>query len=263
MQLKTKAMPALFVACWNIFGSAAASAQQPDRPSFELASVKPSEPGDRTWSLTVEPGWRLRITDMTLKSLISYAYSVREHQVSGGPNWRDSNRYDIDAKPDSAFPFPAVPPSPANDPAIRLMAQSLLAERFQLTIHREIKESPVYELVLAKGGSKLKEAKETATSVSGGRALIHGQAAPMSMVVAMLERTVERSVIDKTGLTGKYDFELKWTPDAARNVEGADAPPEFPSLLTALQEQLGLRLRSAKGPAEVIVIDHAEKPEAN
>jgi uncharacterized protein (TIGR03435 family) len=247
-----------------------AFAQQAPRPSFEVAAVKLSEPNDRPWSLTIQPGGRLTVTNIALNTLIGYAYSAREHQVAGGPRWLDSVKYDIDAKPDSAFRLPPGPLSPANDAPIRMMMQSLLAERFKLVVHRGTKELPVYKLVLAKEGSKLNEATDSAVisrggSMSGGRGLIRSQAAQMPLLVSMLERTLGRSVIDKTGLTGKYDFELKWTPESAPRVEVPDAAPsaEGPTLFTALQEQLGLKLESTKGPVEIIVIDHVEKPDAN
>ena len=241
-----------------------AFAQQPARPSFEVASVKPSVPRTAHFSL-LELGGRFTTTNTTLKMLIGFAYDVRDYQIAGGPNWLDSAKYNVEAKPD-------VPrPAEHNAARMRLMAQSLLAERFKLAIHRETKELPVYDLVVAKGGPKLKKAANTAeASGRRGRGLLTGVAADMPLLVNQLSQQLGRSVIDKTGLTGKYDFKLEWTPDPGElrfPAGGPDAPPppdlSGPSIFTAVQEQLGLKLESVKGPVEILVIDHAEKPDAN
>jgi uncharacterized protein (TIGR03435 family) len=170
------------------------------------------------------------------------------------------------------------------------MLQALLADRFKLSIHRETKELPVYALVAAKNGPKLQEAKADATYPNGikgpdgvarggmmriGGGEVTGQGLPIANLTRMLSQQLGRTVIDKTGLTGKYDFTLQWTPDESQGpmFKGADgappggnpAPPESsgPSLFTAIQEQLGLKLESQKGPVEIIVIDHVEKPSQN
>jgi len=250
-----------------------AFAQQAPKLSFEVASIKPGNLNEPRSGFFLQPGGRLTASNVSLKNLIGYAYDVRGHQIAKGPSWLDSDAYTIEAKPDSTFtlppgPLPPGPPSPAQSAPIRMMMQSLLAERFRLTFHRENRELPVFELVLAKGGSKLKDATDTAKGppdglLRGGRGEVFGMAVPMWVVAFMLTQEIGRSVIDKTGLGGKYDFELKWTPDALRRIGDADALPEAPALVTALQEQLGLRLESAKGPVDVLVIDHAEQPDAN
>jgi uncharacterized protein (TIGR03435 family) len=151
------------------------------------------------------------------------------------------------------------------------MLQSLLAERFKLSLHTEIKQEPVYELTITNGGPKLKEVfgEMKSPGVRLGRAQLTGTGVPMSTIARSLSQRLGRSVIDKTELTGRYDFDLTYTPDvvetSAPGTAGPDTPPDpnGPRIFTAVQEQLGLRLQSAKGPVEVLVIDHVEKPDAN
>jgi uncharacterized protein (TIGR03435 family) len=246
-----------------------AQQQSAPRPAFEVASIKPGDPNSEIFRIGNMPGGRFTANNATLKMLIQTAYDVRSHQISGGPNWLDSAKYDIDAKPDNATP---IPDGPAGGPRVRLMLQSLLEDRFNLKLHRELRDEPVYELTIAKGGLKLKEAanslKQQQRGMRIGRGQLTGTAAPIVILVNVLSQQLGRSVIDKTGLAGQYDFELKWTPDVGQAQGGpADAgpPPDLggPSLFTALQEQLGLKLESTKGPVDVLVIDRAEKPSEN
>jgi len=152
--------------------------------------------------------------------------------------------------------------------------RALLADRFQLVVHKEIKEQPIYALVPAKNGSKLQEAQETGTqqNMMTNRGRSQGHAIPMEMVAQMLSGITGRPVVDRTGLTAKYDFVLEWTPDMGSDAraqgfgDGITSPapaPGGPTIFTALQEQLGLRLDSQKGPVENIVIDRVEKPSEN
>jgi uncharacterized protein (TIGR03435 family) len=147
----------------------------------------------------------------------------------------------------------------------RTMLRGLLSERFQLIARQETREDSVYELVVAKGGSKLREGTETSGGIRIGLGRLTGASAPMFLLVNQLSRQLERTVIDKTALTGKYDFTLKWEPTAGPG--GPDAAPPSdslgPSLFTAVQEDLGLKLQSAKGGVNVIVIHRLEKPDAN
>jgi uncharacterized protein (TIGR03435 family) len=240
-----------------------AFAQALPRPSFEVASVKPGNPGNPRVSYSVDPGGRFIAVNITLRTLIGFAHGVR---TVGGPSWLDSQKYDIEAKPDAAF---ARNPDPANSPQLRLMLQSLLEDRFRLTHHRETREEQVYTLAIAKGGTKLveptdAEVKDPKRGIMPGPGGVRGVAAPISNLTGLLSQQLGRTVIDRTGLTGKYDFELKWTPDTAPRVESNnEAPSDGPSLFTAVQEQLGLRLESAKAPVEFLVIDHVEKRDAN
>jgi uncharacterized protein (TIGR03435 family) len=240
-----------------------AFAQQQPRPSFEVASIKPGDPASRQVSTHIQPDGRLTATNATLQMLIRAAYDLRDHQIREGPNWLDSAAFNIEAK--AAGPVPGA--------QMRLMLQSLLAERFKLAVHLETREEPVYELVVDKGGYRLREAADTAHGSRQGIGIdgagsFGGFAASVSQLASWLSQRLDRSVIDKTGLTGKYDFTLHWTPDPGDlggPAGGPDAPPDTsgPSIFTALKEDLGLKLQSSKGPVEVLVIDHAEKPDAN
>ena len=202
-----------------------------------------------------------------MKYLLKTAYQVEDFQILGAPGWLDSDRFDIEAK--------AVGDPPRSQ--VLLMLQSLLADRFKLALHRETRELPVYELMLAKSGPKFKEkpcvGQPGPDNPCGGftgslRGMLVGRVVPTRELAEALATLLNRSVLDKTGLTGNYDFDLNWTPDGAtiRGPGDPDAPPpdpNGPSIFTAVQEQLGLELKSAKGPVEVLVIDHAEKPDAN
>ncbi|HEX4138280.1 MAG TPA: TIGR03435 family protein [Bryobacteraceae bacterium] len=251
-----------FVPRWIAF------AQQAPRPTFEVASIKPGDPNSRQVSVGIRPGGRFSTTNASLQTLIGFAYDVRNHQISGGPNWLESARFNIDAKPDGAI---AIPPGPAGAPRVRLLVQSLLKDRFKLATHKETRDEQVYELVLNKGGSKLREVPDPGLTKPNGLRLgpseLIGTASPMSLLANQLSQRMGRSVIDKTGLRGRYDFTLKWTPDQGASSGGTDATPPAdtsgPSIFTAVQEQLGLRLQSARGPVEILVIDHVEKPDAN
>lgn len=243
---------------------------QPPRPEFEVASIKLGDPGSRRVGIGFRPGGdTFKATNASLQRLIGFAYDLRNHQISGGPDWLDSAKFNIDAKAGSA-----IPPGLAGGNVIRLMVQSLLAERFKLASHLEMREEQLYELVVNKDGPKLRESAPAAPGqpqgVRIGRGELTGTAAPIAILVNQLSQQLGRSVTDKTGLTGRYDFTLKWTPDdlgvAAGQPAGPDAPtadPSGPSIFTAVQEDLGLKLQSAKGQVEILVIDHAERPDAN
>jgi len=245
----------------------AESASSEPRRSFEVASIKPGDPKNPRFSIFLQPGGRFLATNATLHQLISFAYDLRSNQITGGPPWNDSALYSIEGKADGAFP---VPSGQAGAALIRGMVQSLLAQRFQLTVHQEIKDDSIYELVVAKGGPKLKAAAEGENeSERVGPSSITGTNTPMSLLAKPLSQLIGRSVVDKTALTGKYDFAVQWTP-SSRPFRFGDAPaaepaadPDAVSVFTALQEQLGLKLESARGSVETLVIDHAEKPSEN
>jgi uncharacterized protein (TIGR03435 family) len=221
-----------------------------ESPRFEVASVKAADPDGR-WQTSVAHG-RFTAANCTLLRLIRVAYDLQDHQISGGPNWLDSAKFNIDTTVDSAT---VVPPGIAAYPVLRPMLKSLLAERFNITVHTETREETVYNLILDKGGSRLREVSEPGSMHKAKGELI-GTGAPMTFLVAQLSEQLGRPVIDKTGLTAHYDFSLKWSPDPAAETSG-------PSLFTALQSDLGLKLQSTKAPVEILVIDHAEKPDAN
>lgn len=222
---------------------------------FEVASIHPSppqEPGHMSIGMSIDKGL-LRASGMTVKFLIEQAYDVRDFQVVGGPSWIGSQQYDINAKIDGN----------PTDEQMRVMMQSLLADRFKLQVHRDTKEMPCYALVVAKGGSKLKalemdaEGKPKNGGMSMSRGSFTGQGLPVKAIAHAVEQVLGRAVIDRTGLTGNFDFKLEWTPDEARtDGEGA-------SIFTALQEQLGLRLENTRGQVGIVVVDHLEKPTEN
>ncbi len=237
-------------------------AQIPTAPlKFEVASIKPSAPAMDGMYLRPQPGG-LRVEGATVRNLIALAYDVREFTISGGPGWIGSDRFDIDARVESP-----------SGPRIRECLKSLLADRFELALHRETKEDKVYALVLAANGPKFSEAKpESKALIRRWEGLITGQAVPMQMLALNLANSMRRTVLDQTGLTGKYDFKLEWTPDAPQGATGpapADngAPavrdPDGPSIFAALEEQLGLRLETQKAPVTTLLIDHVARPSAN
>jgi len=278
----------------GVLNAPASRAQSPAATTpaqkFEVASIKPAAPDQRGQFIRTEPSGRLNINNMPLKELIVLAWSIQPFQISGAPAWIESARYDITAKPDH---------KPKDDEA-PLMLQSLLADRFQLKIHHETKELPIYALVVASKDGKLgpqltasKEGSCTPFDPSrpppppdpakppvlgcGGMMMgfdrVNAAGVEIAQLIPMLSRTLGRTVVDKTGLTGKFDISAHWTPDQAQMMQAlpGGAPPGMqpqfdpngPSIFTALQEQLGLKLESQKGPVDMIVIDHVERPSEN
>ena len=237
--------------------------------SFEVASIKKSPPPDQDRVITgfqIPGGGRLNTLSTPLRALVTFAYDVQDYQVAVGPGWANSETYDITAKAAEN----------ATAPQLRAMLQTLLRERFKLVVRRETKEALVYELALAKGGAKIQEdtTSERSLMMQRGRGRATAQKARLTMFTSMLGTLVGRPVVDKTGLGSTYKFDLSWTPapgeggPPARAVtpQGqviAQPDPDGPSLFTALQEQLGLRLETAKGPVETLVIEAAKKPSEN
>jgi len=259
------------------------------RPSFEVASIKPSNSSDGRIMFRNTPGGRFSTQGTPLRLLIGDAYRVRDSQISGGPSWINTERWDIEAKAESGAGL-----SPGQ---IQLMLQSLLAERFQLKLHTETRELPIYELMVAKNGPKLKSVPPPERPTPGaalpppvpggplppgafkiGRGEIEAASATLANLIQALSQQLGRTIIDKTGLTGNFDIKRNWTPDPGQTLGGPfgsvpvpvgpdvgppPADPNGPSLFTAIQEQLGLRLESTKGPVEVLVIDSVERPSEN
>jgi bla regulator protein blaR1 len=225
--------------------------------SFDVASIKPNAES-RGMFFRFLPGGGLSASGATLKNLISLAYGVREFLITSAPSWANTDRFDIDARMDT-------PPADESRSTAKRLA-TLLTDRFQLTFHRESREQPIYALTVAKGGPKFQESTETKGGIRMGNALITAHGVGIGLLALNLSNLLGRRVVDKTGLTAKYDFELKWTPDPAQADAGGfgGAPdPNAPSIFTALNEQLGLRLESERGPVEMFVIDRAEKPSEN
>lgn len=215
--------------------------------SFEVASVKPVIPpaGPHVVSLNVNHG-KLNIEAAELRQIVGLAFAIQRVRVLGGPSWADSDQFDIVAKAES--------PDATRD-EVRSMLQTLLAERFHMAVHRETKQLPAYTLLLAKGGSKLKQAspdsKSGMTDSSGpnGEQRMVFVSTPVRVLVNLLANALGSPVVDRTGLDGLYDYTLEW-PDAGS------------SLFTSV-DQLGLKLEAKKEPVEVLVIDRAEHPSAN
>lgn len=237
--------------------------------SFEVASIKPAAPNARGMGFQTEPGGRILMKNVTLRLLVTFAWDIRDHQLIGGPSWLDTEHFDILAKPESE-----IPRTQEGAQLQRRMVQSLLAERFGFEYHRETRQMPIYALVITKNGPKLATSSpETQKELIMSRGTLEAKNMKTLNLANALASRLGRNVVDKTGLTGDYDFTLEWTPDVGEGMgpkglpEGPpkEAPPvaDGPSLFTALQEQLGLRLDSQKGPVEILVIDRAEKPSDN
>jgi len=235
-------------------------------PAFTVATIKPSEPG-RPGRLFTVRGADVLTINTTLNDLIGMAYSLHPRQLSGGPAWMESDKYDVTGRPD-------VPGQPNSD-QMKTMIQKLLADRFQLKFHREKKELTVYAITVGKTGIKFSKSDRDPNGLPG---LFFGGPgtnfrvtnATMEQVAGVMGNALERPVVDQTGLTGKYDFVLAWTPDETqfRSFGGAPPPPPAdkeapPDLFTAIQQQLGLKLESTRAPVDVLVIDHVEKPSEN
>jgi uncharacterized protein (TIGR03435 family) len=223
--------------------------------SFEVASVKRAPPQlGRSFNsgMKLDPG-RLTCTNISLHKLIYESYGVKDYQVSG-PDWLSTEIYDI----------AATLPLGATGDDVLLMIRSLLAERFKLTLHRDTKEMPVYALVVGKSGSKLQEVEFGRGSTSATNGRLVATKIPIRNLTEFLSRVTGRPVLDMTGLKGFYSFTLEYTPEEAPSAPAPGAPPipestVGPSLLSAIQEQLGLKLEARKAPVEILVVDHAEK----
>jgi uncharacterized protein (TIGR03435 family) len=242
--------------------------QTPAAPklSFDVASVKPSVSRDGYMDAT--PGGRFIATGIPLRMLITDAYRLRGVQVIGGPGWLDSDRWDIEGRPkaEDAAPAPPAKLDPAQPSRENLMLQSLLEDRFQFKFHWEKRELGVYELTVAKGGPKFKESN----GVPAGRPRFRSgrgnlEAYEISMATFVYFLGLDRIVVEGTNLKGLYDLGLKWTPETRQAAQGTEpaALPDQPSIFTAIQEQLGLKLEATRSPIEVLVIDTIQKPSAN
>jgi uncharacterized protein (TIGR03435 family) len=262
---------------------APAAAQTDTRPAFAVATIKKNTTGDAAQSMRLQPGGRIVATNQPLRRLIVFAYGLQPQQLAGGLGWLDADRFDIVAQAEgnlSPTP-PGGPPGPA-----QLMMQRLLSERFGLVVHTEPRETPVYALTLARSDRRLGPGIKAAdrdclalmTTAPGGvpaaaPRLPDGRPAcgargdasgrvmaggvDMKMLAQNLSGQVDRLVVDRTGLTGSYDFDLEFAPDAVTAVT------DRPSLFTALEEQLGLKLQPAREPIDVTVIDRATPPTEN
>jgi len=252
------------------FGQVAAES----RPTFEVASIKLNK-ANTPVDMGVGNG-QGGGHNVTLKALLAFAYRLPDFQISGGPGWAGSERFDVEGKAQDR----------AADPdRLRRMLQSLLEDRFQLKLHRETKAAPAYALLIAKGGPKIKRSQDqTSPAVNGpappgagpnhgamrlGASSLIGNAVMLSLFTRLLSQRLDRPVIDRTNLTGRFDLQLQWSPEVGEPLYGPGGnplppgDPSGPSIFTAIQEQLGLKLESIHMPVEFLVIGHAEMPSAN
>jgi len=301
----------------------AASQTPAQKPAFEVVSIKARAASSPYFTGIISiAGGRLVANDNTLTALAFWAYRsssgkpLLRSQIIGLPSWADTDHFDFQAKPEGESRSVAIE-------EMRAMVQEMLEDRFQLKAHKDTRDLPVYELVVAKGGLKMKKSEDQTPPVplppadrgapprgagpapdgrgavtgprggpgagpfaggrpprgaaGGGRGNFQGTAVTIATVVNFLTQNLGRPVIDKTGLSGLFDLKLEWTPGAEQALgpfgpevpagPGGGAPPPAdaagPSIFTALQEQLGLRLESTKGPVEVVVIDSAARPSEN
>ena len=226
-------------------------------PSYEVATIKPSDPEDGSAGFH-EMERQLFTENETLDSLIAMAYGIHTKQIVGAPAWSSKDRWDIKGVPD-------VEGDPSW-PQQREMMQKLLAERFGLKFHRDARELAIYAITVAKGGPKLAASKsdpesgrdQTANGNNGAWTYRFTNNSIADFADGM-QGFLDRPVVDETGIKGKFDFVLEWMRDGAVS----DDPKAPPGLFTAVQEQLGLKIDATKGPAEVLVIDHVERPSAN
>lgn len=235
-------------------------------PVFEVATVKPSSPDERGKGFMVR-GRHFGTKNTSLENLLTFSYGIQRRQIVGGPDWINTDKFDLDAQPDGE--------GAPNDKQWKSMVQKLLADRFKLKFHHEQKELPVYALRVAKNGPKLTKSQGDPNGLPSlflrGLGVLPVGNATMGDFAGLLQGAVlDRPVVDQTGLQGRFDFMLKWTPDESQFPDfGMKIPPPStapdapPNLFTALQEQVGLKLDSTKAPVDVLVIDRVEKPSAN
>jgi uncharacterized protein (TIGR03435 family) len=246
---------------------AQAPAARPKFDAFDVATIKPVEPNAKAGRfITMQGNNRFVGKDYTLKLLIAAAYSLNPQTISGGPGWIESDHYDITA----------VTPGevrPTHEEQMTML-RSLLVERFKLTFHREQKEFSIYALEVAKGGPKLNASAADAAApptvgpaqVSPKYVSLPARNATMGDFATLMQRAIlDKPVVDKTGLAGRYDFDLQWAPDETQFGGELKIPTQTESapLFTAIQEQLGLKLQATKGPVEALVVDKVERPSAD
>jgi len=247
---------------------------------FEVASVKPADPNAKTNSSSRDAGEGLDIRNVPVRNLITLGYGLQDFQLLNAPGWTNTEGYDVVAKaPTDEISSPPVgpqtPPESLDQRKLRFdrvreRLRSLLADRFGLVVHYETREHSVYLLTVAKTGPKLKQVvtADGPPRKEEGRGHSRGFAVPIEMLVTTLSNATHITVLDKTGLTGRYDYTLDWVPDlqgapANPAADATQAPGSGPTIYTALREQLGLQLESGKAPVDVVVVDHGDRPSAN
>jgi uncharacterized protein (TIGR03435 family) len=220
--------------------------------------VKPNKSDEAGLRFDIQPGGRLVAVNMALKQFIRAAYTLQLYQIVGAPAWVDSERFDITALTERNLGMPMVW-TPGTFAPLQLMMQSVLADRFKMITHSERRESQTYSLVLqSRDASKLRPAESACVTNCGMKiasGAVTARSVPLAQYAELLSQQTGRLVIDSTGLTGSFDFEVHWTPDSVQQ-----KTDDAPSLFTALQEQLGLKLEATRGPVDVLVIDQVERP---
>ena len=247
----------IVIAVHTAFGQAVPKMSADANPSFEVATIKPSDPNDHNYGFHLS-GHSIFIENQTVNSLISFAYSVQQKQIAGGPAWFGTDRFDIKGVPDAEGE-----PSWQQQ---KVMLQKLLADRFKITFHREKRELSIYAITVLKSGPKLATSKSDPNALAdqtgngnGSQQMVKYTNNSMAEFALALQSNLDRPVVDQTGLNGKFDFSLEWTSDQSQAADSNAAPVFF----TAIQEQLGLKIEATKGLADVLVIDHVERPSDN
>lgn len=241
--------------------------QAVDPPKYDLSSVKPNADSDFRYTFRIERDGTILATGITLKRLIMTAYDFQGFRILGGPGWVSSKRWDVQAKANRA----------PSDAQFRETLRALLEDRFQLRTHSEKRNMRVYELTVGPKGSKLQRVEDSKIKldIRTGNGFIQFTKATVATFASQLSYALARPVIDKTGIAGEFSFALEWAPVPGEDggptssglppgtPEQPPSNPNGPSIFTAIQEQLGLRLKSARGPVEVLMIDGAQMPTAN
>ncbi len=234
-------------------------------PSFEVATVKPSPPDSTRAGMDMK-GDLFSVMNLSLLNLMTFAYDTNRHQIAGAPAWFTTERFDITGKPEGEG-------TPSQD-QMRVMLRKLLAERFQLAVRRDKQEMPVYTINVSKSGSKFSRTEKTGDTpfiVMPRPGTLAMSNASMADLCRVYQSLLDRPCVDQTGLAGRYEFSLVWTPDRpgvpAPNPTGLAATPDnanlAPDIFLATQEQLGLKIEAGKSRIEVLVIDKVERPTGN
>jgi uncharacterized protein (TIGR03435 family) len=247
--------------------AAARSQDASPLPEFEVAAIHQHIPElhehNSIWSSTSDSHFKAE--NVSLIGLIHWAYEMPETRILNAPGWASSTYFNIDASSDASVDAKMAHLTPeAGKLQKEMMVRALLADRFKLVTHTETRELPVYELIVAKGTPKLGDDKSNGTTINHGRDHIEVQASnSVAFLAEELAKEVGRPVVDETGISGRYNLKVRWTPDVDAASTSSSAPDAPPSIFTALEEQLGLKLRPGKGPVEVLVVDHTEMPSEN
>lgn len=236
---------------------------EPSPPVFDIASIRQnnSDQHARSHIYSSPDNGSFKAVNVTLLALLRYSFGLPETQILGAPAWLNSDRYDVDAKADGPVDERLhAMPTAQSQLVKQQMLQALLADRFKLTAHGETRELPVFALIPAKGGSKLHQATTNGNLVDEGYGKFNAHGIPIAVLAEELAKQTGRVVFDKTGVQGRYDVALTWSPtDDASSATISSSP----SIFVALQEQLGLKLESQKGPVQILVVDHIERPSPN